>query len=161
MAKVTDCLIVAAGQGTRIKGLGQSKPLIELAGTTLIEHAMQSAISGGIENFVVVTGYRAEELTGFLEQLSANKGWNISTVFNPNFLKENGLSVLAAAPLLHKDFYLCMCDHLVEPEIYSALAEAELKDGEVGLGVDYRLDNPMVDIGDVTKVDLKDGVIRT
>ncbi|MBL4616115.1 MAG: NTP transferase domain-containing protein [Robiginitomaculum sp.] len=160
MAEIKDCLIVAAGQGTRIKGLGRSKPLIELAGTPLIEHAIQSAASSGIENFVVVTGYRADELTSFLQQLSANNGWNISTVFNPDFLKENGLSVLAAAPLLQNDFYLCMCDHLVEPEIYSAMAAAKLKDGEVGLGVDYRLNNPMVDIDDVTKVDLQNGVIR-
>jgi 1L-myo-inositol 1-phosphate cytidylyltransferase len=160
MRNITDCLIVAAGQGTRIKGLGQSKPLIELAGIPLIQHAIQSAVSAGVQNFVVVTGYRADELTNFLAELSADKGWNISTVFNPDFLKENGLSVLAASPLLHNDFYLCMCDHLVEPEIYFAIAAAKLKNGEVGLGVDYRLNNPMVDIDDVTKVDLQEDVIR-
>lgn len=160
MNKITDCLIVAAGQGTRIKGLGQSKPLIEICGTALIEHAIQSAISAGVERFVVVTGYRADKLTSFLEQLSLDRGWNISTIFNPEFLKENGLSVLAAAPLLHEDFYLCMCDHLVEPKLYSTMAAAKLDEGIVGLGVDYRLDNPMVDIDDVTKVDLQEGVIR-
>jgi len=154
MSHIKDCLIVAAGQGTRIKGLGDSKPLIELDGTPLIEHAMRSAHEAGVQNFVVITGYQADRLCLFLDQLATRTNWSIATQFNPEFLSENGLSVLAGEPHLDGEFYLAMCDHVVEPSLYRQLAQAELPTGAVGLGVDHRLDNPMVDIDDVTKVQL-------
>lgn len=160
MSQIKDCLIVAAGQGTRLKGIGDSKPLVELAGKTLIEHAMSSAISAGVERFVVITGYQAKTLTVYLNALAAKTGWQIEAQFNPDYLKQNGLSVLAGAPLLRDDFYLAMCDHLVEPALYQRLAKAKLATGAVGLGVDLRLDNPMVDIDDVTKVEIHNGLIK-
>ncbi|VAV87829.1 hypothetical protein MNBD_ALPHA06-1178, partial [hydrothermal vent metagenome] len=66
---IRDCLIVAAGKGTRLKGLGDSKPLVTLAGVPLIEHAMHAAARNGVEQFVVVTGYQAEPLQAFLSKL--------------------------------------------------------------------------------------------
>lgn len=58
-AQITDCLIVAAGKGTRLKGFGDLKPLVNLCGRPLIEHAMRSASAAGVTNFVIVTGYKA------------------------------------------------------------------------------------------------------
>ncbi len=155
MSSIKDCLIVAAGQGTRLKGLGDSKPLIELNGIPLIEHAMRSAHGAGVNNFVVVTGYQSERVCEFLKQVSARTNWNIKTRFNPDFLSENGLSVLAAEPDLSGEFYLAMCDHVVEPSLYDELAKADLPSEAVGLGVDYRMQNPMVDLEDVTRVELE------
>ncbi len=160
MSQIQDCLIVAAGKGTRLKGLGDSKPLVELAGTPLIEHAMLAASAAGVQNFVIVTGYQAARLTAAVGQMASKHGWNIKTVFNPDFHLSNGLSVLCGMEHLSAEFYLAMCDHFVEPELYRALAEAELPSGAVGLGIDFRLDNPMVDLEDVTKVELDAGHIK-
>jgi len=160
MTRITDCLIVAAGKGTRLQGIGSSKPLVKLAGTPLIEHAMRAASLAGVEKFVVVTGYQAERLTDFLKDLATRTGWNIVCTFNPKFEQPNGISVLCGQAHLPGDFYLAMCDHFVEPALYQALASAELPAGAVGLGVDLRLDNPMVDLDDVTKIELDGGRIR-
>ena len=160
MAHIKECLIVAAGKGTRIKGLGDLKPMINLGGKPLIEHAMLAAASSGVDHFVIVVGYKAELLQTFLEGIATKYKWKVTTVFNPDFERENGISVLAGAPYLKGDFFLAMCDHVVEPSLYAILQKAELPEGAVGLGVDLDMNNPTVDIDDVTKVFYKDGLIR-
>lgn len=151
-AEITDCLIVAAGKGTRLKGFGDLKPLVNLCGRPLIEHAMRAASEAGVTNFVIVTGYKAGILKKFLQSLRKKYRWKITVVENPEYEKANGLSVLAAKPYLKSEFFLSMCDHVVEPQIYHALMSADLPPGTVGLGVDKRLKNPDVDIKDVTRV---------
>jgi choline kinase len=152
LSQVKDCLIVAAGKGTRIREFGDLKPLVDLCGIPLIEHAMLAAAGAGVQNFVIVTGYRGDELCSFLQRLREKRKWNITTVDNPDFEKANGLSVLLGEGFLHDEFFLAMCDHVVETSLYEKLQEAKLPKGAVGLGVDMRLSNPDVDIDDVTKV---------
>ncbi|MEE9273561.1 MAG: glycerophosphodiester phosphodiesterase family protein [Robiginitomaculum sp.] len=160
MVKIKDCLIVAAGKGTRIKGLGDLKPMINIGGKPLIEWAMLSAAKNGVENFVVVTGYKAQLLETFLRALAKKYGWNIQTVFNPEFDKANGISVLAGEPYLKSDFFLAMCDHLIEPALYKNLCAVDLPKGAVGLGVDLDMENSNVDLEDVTKVLLDECAIK-
>ena len=158
--KITHCLIVAAGKGTRLKGFGDLKPLVNLCGKPLIEHAMLSASKAGVTNFVIVTGYKAGILKRFLESIRKKYRWQITITENPEYERANGLSVLAAEPFLTQPFYLSMCDHVVEPAIYDALANADMAPDCVGLGVDLRMKNPDVDIKDVTRVAMhKDGKI--
>jgi len=152
MSAIETCLIIAAGKGTRLKGFGDLKPLVNLCGLPLIEHAMRSATHGGVKKFVIVTGYKAGILSNFLGSLREKYDWDITIVENPQFEKANGVSVLAAAPHINEPFYLAMCDHVVDTSIYERLAAYDLPKGAVGLGVDRRLDNPDVDMDDVTKV---------
>ena len=50
------CLIVAAGQGSRMREKGESKPLIEISGVPIIERVIANARKGGIEE--VLRGHR-------------------------------------------------------------------------------------------------------
>lgn len=152
MARIKDCLIVAAGKGTRLKGLGDSKPMVNLGGKPLIEHAMLAAARGGVENFVIVTGYQANLLQTFVHSLKKKYNWKIRTVFNADYERANGLSVLMGAPYLKDEFFLAMCDHVVDPALYHSLSRYDLPEGAIGLGVDLDLENPNVDIDDVTRV---------
>jgi 1L-myo-inositol 1-phosphate cytidylyltransferase len=156
----TDLLIVAAGMGSRLKAKGNLKPLVSLAGTPLIERAIEAAHAAGITKTTVVTGYQHRVLEEFLRALSNRRGWTIRTIFNPDFMYANGLSVLKAAPLLSSRFCLTMCDHLVEPSLYRRLLAQPLGPHEVALAVDRRLANPFVDLNDVTKVRLAGRNIR-
>jgi len=146
------CLIVAAGQGLRLRARGPSKPLAELAGKPLIAHVLLRAKEAGLKDFVVVTGHEAERLEGFLKSFAAREGLAIAFVRNPEFEKPNGLSVLAARSVLNSPFLLTMCDHLIEPDTYRALTELPLGEDDVVLAVDRDLGNPFVDADDVTKV---------
>lgn len=58
-------LILAAGLSMR---MGDFKPLMPLGGKTLIEHAVDSILSGGAGQVVVVTGFRGEELGALLRR---------------------------------------------------------------------------------------------
>lgn len=145
-------LIVAAGQGTRLRTIASLKPLALVGGAPLIERVIDNALAGGIDAFVVVTGYEAPRLETFLKALAERRGIAIEAVFNPHWERANGLSVAVAAPRLEDRFVLMMADHLVEPSIYADLLALPVPADMVALAVDRRLDNPLVDLGDVTRV---------
>ncbi len=153
-------LVVAAGLGTRLRGIAPSKPLAAVNGKPLIESVIETASQAGVEGFVVVTGYRAEPLEAFLDGLARRSGLAIETVRNPDWDRPNGLSVVAADALVGDEFVLLMADHLFEPGLLADLLRSERLSGGVTLAVDRRLDNPLVDLEDVTRVRTNsDGVI--
>jgi NDP-sugar pyrophosphorylase family protein len=61
---VRDALILAAGRGTRMKGLTEDvpKPMLPVAGRPLLEHIVDALHGAGIERYVFVTGYHAERI---------------------------------------------------------------------------------------------------
>ena len=153
------CLIIAAGQGVRLKSKGEIKPLVPLLGVPLIERTVRSAIEGGADEFVVITGYEGEQLSKFLQPLAKRLNVAITLIQNDDWQKENGFSVLKAQDVLKEPFLLLMADHLFDPAIIRSLQEQTLNDGEVLLAVDTDENNPLVDMDDVTKVHIKDGTI--
>lgn len=153
------CLIIAAGQGSRLSQKGESKPLIPLAGTPIIEHVLGSVTTAGINEFCVVSGYNGEKLRAFLDRLSAGRPFSIQHVINENWREGNGLSVLAAREILREPFILVMCDHLFDPAILNDLLKTRPPVGGVTLAVDYDLKSPQIDMEDVTKVRCEDGKV--
>ena len=155
------CLIIAAGQGTRLRSLAASKPLARVGGAPLIEHVVKSAATGGATAFVVVTGYEPEPLEAFLALLSERVGLPIEAVRNEDWARPNGVSVLAAAPRLGSEFILLMSDHLFDPQILSDMIAADRKGAALTLAADHAIDNPLLDLDDATKIELgEDGRIR-
>ncbi len=155
-----DCLIIAAGKGTRLKAVSKSKPLTRLGHSTLIDHVICRARSGGAGRFFVVTGYRSGELRRHLHQLAEKRRVEIICIENNDFAKPNGYSVLTAKGRLDGPFILTMCDHIVDPDIIRGLAARPIGEHELILAIDQRLDNPDVDLDDVTRVLQQDGHIR-
>ena len=146
------CLIVAAGQGTRLRARADLKPLIPIRGTSLIERVIANARTAGIDDFVVVTGYHAEELQAQLHLLGHRLGVAITAVYNPEWTRANGVSVFSARELLGEPFLLAMCDHLMDPDILRQMIAFPQEAGTVVLGVDFNIDNPLNDPDDVTRV---------
>ena len=154
------CVIIAAGRGSRLADRAPSKPLLEVAGKRLIDRAIDNARQAGIREFVVVTGYAGEALEEHLRAKAAADGLDIAAVRNEEWEKENGLSVLKARDLAGDRFLLTMADHIVDPAILRGLARRPVRDGEVVLAVDRRLEgHPHVDLDDVTRVRDADGRI--
>jgi 1L-myo-inositol 1-phosphate cytidylyltransferase len=145
------CLIIAAGQGSRLRSRAASKPLARIAGRPLIEHVVRRAQAGGASRFVVVTGYAAEGIEAFLAGLAAAESLSIECVRNEEWRQPNGHSVLAAAPALDDRFLLVMADHLVDSRIVAA-AVAAPRNGALLLAVDRDIGNTLIDLDDATKV---------
>jgi L-glutamine-phosphate cytidylyltransferase len=70
-------LILAAGRGSRMKGLTDDRPkcLVELAGRSLLDYQMTALREGGAVEIGLVTGYRSEVLEEFGLPLFRNNRW--------------------------------------------------------------------------------------
>lgn len=154
------CLIVAAGQGARLREKGELKPLIPIKGISLIERVIGRARSAGVAEFFVVSGYRGDELRKELDALSAREAVRITHVVNDEWNRANGVSLLKAKPYLDGPFLLTMCDHLVDPEIFRSLMSYPFEPDTVTLAVDFNIDSPLNDPDDVTRVKCTDGRIE-
>jgi choline kinase len=156
------CLIIAAGQGTRLRSIAPSKPLARVAGVPLIEHVVRAAAAGGATEFVIVTGYEPEPLEDFLGSLAERTGLSIEIVRNEDWARPNGVSVLAAGPRLGPEFALLMSDHLFDPAILSEMIAADRSGAALTLAADRAVDNPLLDLDDATKIELgEEGRIRS
>ncbi|HLL31200.1 MAG TPA: NTP transferase domain-containing protein, partial [Allosphingosinicella sp.] len=149
------CVIIAAGQGTRLRALAPSKPLARVGGVPLIEHVVRSAAAGGATRFVVVTGYEAEPLEAFLADLAGRSGFPIEAVRNEDWARPNGVSVLAAGPRLGSEFILLMSDHLFDPAILSGMIAHDRGAAALTLAADYAIGNPLLDLDDATKIEIE------
>jgi 1L-myo-inositol 1-phosphate cytidylyltransferase len=151
MKKVNQCLILAAGNGTRIRSVsgGLPKPLVDFRGKPILEHVIRRAHQAGIERFVIVVGYRSDLIRSWFE--SRSPGVAVTFVENPDYHKANGISALKARTEIQENFLLLMADHIFEPETARALLNQTLKPGEVILAVDPNIDR-IFDLDDATKV---------
>jgi 1L-myo-inositol 1-phosphate cytidylyltransferase len=145
------CLILAAGHGSRLRSLAESKPLVPVAGTPLIEHVLRAAAVAGIEDFVVVTGHGADRVEAFLPAAASRLGVRIEAVRAADWSRPNGFSVVDGAARIEGEYLLLMADHLFDPAILSCLLACPPSDG-LRLAVDRDTANPLTDLDDATKV---------
>jgi choline kinase len=147
-----NCLILAAGLGSRLRGISESKPLTPVGGVPLIEHVIRRAAAGGATRVLVVTGHEAERVEAFLAALQFRLALPIGWERVEDWTLANGHSVLAGASALNGDYLLSMSDHLFDPEIVSRLLERRATG--VTLAIDRNLSGQLLDIEDATKVDV-------
>jgi len=149
-------VILAAGAGSRFIHRGDSKPLIPLLGIPLLERSVRTLITAGIRRIVLVCGYRANEVTTFADDLARRLDVDIHIIDHKGWKEGNGSSAFAAKPAVNGLFLLVMCDHLFDPKMLRRLIQTTPPDGGLILAVDGSLDNPLVDMEDVTRVRRKD-----
>jgi len=147
---IDTAILLAAGEGSRLRSVAPFKPLCPVAGRPLIAHAIGGLAAAGMARVVVVLGYGAEAIEEYL----AGQAWPIAveTVRVEDHRKPNGSSLLAAEAAVGQDeALLAMCDHIVEPALYAHVAAAGARGGAT-LGIDRDLTNDWVDLDDVTCV---------
>ena len=147
-----DALIIAAGYGTRLRELSESKPLTPVGGVPLLELGVRQARLAGVERVVVVTGHQAIEVEKFLPSLSQRVGIPVVSQRVLHWSTPNGYSVMAGAAKISGDYLLMMADHVFADGILERLAKQGTKSRGVTLAIDRRLDNPLIDPDDATWV---------
>ena len=154
MSNTKVALILVAGNGTRLAALSGElpKPLVRLHDRPLLEHVMRGAHEAGIDRFVIVLGYRGQMIQQWYETRPL-EGVHVTWVENPDYYKNNGVSVLRAKPVIHEPFLLMMADHMFDPANAQALLRQPLGMEQVVLAVDRNIDR-VFDIDDATKVRL-------
>jgi MurNAc alpha-1-phosphate uridylyltransferase len=96
MSNITRAMVLAAGLGKRMRPLTDErpKPLVVLAGRTLLDRALDNLSAGGITEFVVNSHYKGEMIATHLEDRQ-------NIILSPEeLLLETGGGVKAALPHL-------------------------------------------------------------
>ena len=154
---ITTGLLLAAGEGSRLRGRAPFKPLCMVAGRPLIDRALDSMAAAGMTRVVVTLGYGADVIAAHL----GARAWPLAvTTTVTDHRLPNGVSALSARDVVGPEgAVMAMCDHLVVPAHYRRLAEAGVGGG-LTLGIDRRLEHEWVDIRDVTCVATEGDMIR-
>lgn len=105
--KVNNAIIMAAGTASRFAPLSYEKPkaLVEVRGEVLIERQIRQLREAGVDEIIVVTGYKAEQF----EYLKDKYG--VVLVHNPDILTRNNNSSIYAAKNYIKNSYICSSDN--------------------------------------------------
>ena len=101
-------MVMAAGLGTRMRPLTATrpKPLIEVAGTTLIDHVLDHLRAAGVRRAVVNVHYMADAMEAHLRR--AAKGLDVAISDERAQLMETGGGLVQALPLLGDEAFVCV-----------------------------------------------------
>jgi choline kinase len=138
-------IILAAGQGTRLRPLTDHKPkcLVELAGKPLLDYQLEVLRAAGVDDIHVVAGYCADQLDRP----------DFTRHINERYAETNMVNTLFAAESLmtgDADIIISYGDIVYEPQVLAALLAV---DAPIGLAVDRewrrywaaRMDDPLAD----------------
>jgi choline kinase len=126
MSSVTRALILSAGQGKRLLPLTTARPkcLIDLSGKTLLHWQLEGLRAAGVEEVVIVTGFKAEAVDAEIAGLQI-AGLSVRTLFNPFYdVADNLASCWMAKEVFDGDLLLLNGDTLFEPTIARRLVAA-------------------------------------
>src|SRR2546430_2190414 len=151
MSAVSEAVILMAGEGSRLRGAGKNllKPFVPVLGRPLISYTLDALIRAGIKTVHFVVGYESEHMIAQLKRLVPS-GVSASFIENPDWRKQNGISLLAAAGHVGAPFLLTMSDHLFDDAIIGCLLE-NFDPGLLNIALDRKLDS-VFDLHDAMKV---------
>jgi N-acetyl-alpha-D-muramate 1-phosphate uridylyltransferase len=101
-------MIMAAGLGTRMQPLTATrpKPLIEVGGTTLLDHVLDLLRDAGIGRIVVNVHYLADQIEAHLARHAQDFDLAISD--ERALLRDTGGGLVQALPLIADDPFFCI-----------------------------------------------------
>jgi len=149
--KITDAVILMAGTGSRLRGSAETimKPLIPIGGRPLISYAIEAFEKVGVEKIHAVVGPNGDELAAAVAPLLPGH-MQFNPIANPNWQKQNGVSLLTAAGKVRSPFFLAMGDHLFESSIVTALVR-DADSSRLNLAIDSKIAS-IFDLDDAMKV---------
>ena len=124
-------IILSAGQGSRLGHLTDNKPkcLIEFNGRTLLDRQLDTLAANGVEEAVVVTGFRDDQIEAALKR-RGNAGPRVRTVYNPFYKVADNLgSLFVAKAEIEGDVLVWNGDTLVSEELMARVVGNRDQDG--------------------------------
>ncbi|MGF7161735.1 choline kinase [Rhodoligotrophos appendicifer] len=120
-------LILGAGQGSRLLPLTEDIPkaLLDIGGKRLIARQIEAFAACGITEFVVITGYAANQMDTALAELANDMSVTIRTVYNPFYsVADNLASCWMARAEMEEDFIQVNGDNVFRSDLVERLLAA-------------------------------------
>ena len=147
-------LMLAAGMGKRLGKYtqGNTKCMLEVAGETLIERAVNALKSAGIHRLIMVVGYKSENLKNFIKQKI--KDMEIIFIDNDNYDKSNNIySLYLAKDWLEKDDTIMLeSDLIFEDRMIQELVANKNKDVALVAKYEQWMDGTVVTIDSKNRI---------
>lgn len=115
-------IILSAGQGRRLLPLTEDTPkcLLHLSGRSLLEWQLRALAAGGVDEAVVVTGFKADRVEEAIGRSSS--AIKVRALHNPFFaVADNLASCWIARNEMDGEFLILNGDTLIEPRIVTRL----------------------------------------
>ena len=98
MREITDAVVLMAGTGSRLRASGEllPKPLVPILGRPLISYIAEAFEKVGVQTLHAIVGANGDSLVRSLRPLIPAT-MHLNPIRNPDWQKQNGLSVLYAA----------------------------------------------------------------
>lgn len=125
-------IIMAAGKGSRLGVMthDQPKAFLEIRGIKLIEYNIALLHAHGIQDIIIVTGYKNEQFEELAQRIPG-----IRCIYNPFFEMVNVLgSFFMGQEYLSEDTVYVHADTLCSPDIFKEMLKTE---GDLVLPVDF------------------------
>jgi len=121
-----EALVLAAGEGSRLRKYTKQKVLGSIAKISLLGRVLRGLKEAGIKKVYIVVGYEGPNIR---EEISVNYcGLDINYITAQDWEKGNLYSFMAAKGIFQKEFLLCMGDHNFDPQIVKSLMNVNLED---------------------------------
>ncbi len=124
-------IILAAGRGSRMKGFTAEQPkcMTEVAGKPILTWVISALEACGVDDIIIVTGYKAEMLSGF----------GVRTVHNPLWEKTNMVaSLLSAIEDTNEPVLVSYSDILYTASTIAPLCQSDQPDIRLLYNTDWR-----------------------
>jgi choline kinase len=114
-------VILAAGQGTRIRSVHGERPkcLIEVDGSTILDHQLEALSMAGINDIAIIVGYEKQQIISHVRARFLTNNQRIHFIVNSAFAITNNIySLWLALEWLRGDSFIVLnADVILDPEI--------------------------------------------
>jgi glucose-1-phosphate cytidylyltransferase len=116
-------VILCGGRGTRLQEHTRAipKPLVEIGGRPILWHVLQIYLSQGFRNFLLLTGYRGEQIEQFVAGENWPEGSSIRCLETGAETPTGGRVHRAASQLAGDDFCLTYADGVADIDLAALL----------------------------------------
>jgi choline kinase len=124
-------IILSAGQGSRLGHLTDDRPkcLIEFNGRTLLDRQLDTLAANGVDEAVVVTGFRDDQIEAALKR-RGSAGPRVRTIYNPFYKVADNLgSLFVAKEEISGDTLVWNGDTLVSNDLMARVVGNRGRDG--------------------------------
>ena len=117
-------MILCGGRGTRLQERTRSipKPMVEIGGRPILWHVIQIYVAQGFRRFLLLTGYRGDQVSQFVAAQPWPEGVEIRCLDTGADSPTGGRVHRAAAELDGQDFCLTYADGVADVDLDALLA---------------------------------------